>query len=70
MIRTYGKSPFVPIIVSLLAGMFWALFMILYMLFSSSEFNWLQNLAVIVLSFVVTACVVGLTWVYWIFRRT
>jgi amino acid transporter len=65
----YRKTPFVPIVVSLFAGLFWALFMIFYELYSSSSFNWLQNIAVILLSLVVTACFVGLMWVYWIFKR-
>jgi len=64
------KSPFVPIVVTLIAGICWALLMMFHMLFWSANFDWLQNIATIILSLVVTACIVGLMWVYWIFKRT
>jgi len=64
------KSPFVPIVVTLIAGICWALLMMFYVLFWSADFDWLQNIATIILSLVVAACIVGLMWVYWIFKRT
>ncbi len=64
------KSPFAPIVVTLIAGICWAFLMMFYVLFWSSDFDWLQNIATIILSLVVTACIVGLMWVYWIFKRT
>jgi hypothetical protein len=62
-------GPFIPIVVSIVATILWAAFMLLYILFWSSNFDWLQNLAVIVLSLVIIGCIVGLMWVFWIFKR-
>ncbi len=64
------RTPFVPIVVTLIASICWAVFMMFYVLFWSSNFDWLQNIAIILLSLVVTACIIGLMWVYWIFRST
>ncbi len=63
------KSPFIPIVVSILASIFWASFMLVHVVFWSSSFDWLQNLAIIVLSLIIMAGVVGLMWVYWAFGR-
>ncbi len=62
-------SPFVPIVVSIVAAMFWAAFMLLHVLFWSSNFDWLQNVAIFVLSLIIVGCIVGLMWVYWVFKR-
>jgi membrane protein DedA with SNARE-associated domain len=58
-----------PIALSVLAGIIWALIMLLYVLFLSSNFYWLQDLAVFVLSLIATGGMVGLVWMYWIFKR-
>ncbi len=63
------KSPFIPIVLSILAGIFWAAFMLVYVVFWSSSYDWLQNLAIIILSLVVMGGIVGLMWVYWVFKR-
>ena len=70
MITRDEKNPFFPIVVTLVVGICWALLMILYVLFWASDFNWLQNIAVILLSLVVMGCSVGLMWVHWVFKRT
>ena len=57
-------SPFVPIIVS---AILWAMFMLLHIFVI--KFDWLQNLAIIVLSLIIMGCIVGLIWVFWIFKR-
>ena len=62
-------NPFVPIALSMLAGIIWAFMMLLYVLFLSSNFYWLQDLAVFVLSLIATGGMVGLVWMYWIFKR-
>ena len=69
MITRDKKNPFFPIVVTLAVGICWALLMILYVLFWASDFNWLQNIAIILLSLVVMGCSIGIMWVYWIFRR-
>ncbi len=63
------KSPFVPIIVSILGFIIWAVFMLLHVLLWSSNYDWLQNLAVIVLSLILMIGIIGLVWVYWVFKR-
>jgi hypothetical protein len=62
-------GPLVPIVVTLVAGICWAIFMLLHILYWSSGFDWFQNIAIMLLSLVVTGCVIGLMWVFWIFRR-
>jgi hypothetical protein len=63
------KTPFIPIMVSILLAIFWAAFMLVHILFWSSSFDWLQNLAIILLSLVLVAGIVGIMWVYWVFKR-
>jgi hypothetical protein len=63
------KTPFIPIIVSILAAIIWAAFMLLHILVWSFNFGWLQNLAIILLSLVVMGGLVGIMWVYWVFKR-
>ncbi len=63
------KSPYIPTVVTLVAGICWALLMIYYVLFWGQRFDWLQNIGVVFLSLVVMGCVVGLMWVQWVFKR-
>ncbi len=70
MLARYEKTPFIPIVITLVAGICWALLMLMFVLFWAKDFDWLQNVAIAFLSLVVLGCVVGLMWVYWIFRRT
>jgi hypothetical protein len=63
------KNPFVPIVVSIVAAIIWSAFMLLHILFWSSGYDWLQNLAIIVLSLILMGCIIGLMWVYWVFKR-
>ena len=63
------NTPFIPIVVTILAVIFWAAFMLTHVLFWSSGFDWLQNLAIMVLSLVVMGGIIGLMWVYWVFKR-
>ena len=64
------KLPFVPTVVSIIAVIVWAAFMLTYILFWSSSYDWLQNFATLVLSFLVTGGLVGLMWVYWMHKRS
>lgn len=67
--RDKESSPFIPIVVTLIAGILWAIFMLLHVLFWSSNFDLFQNIVIFILSLVATGCVIGLMWVYWVFRR-
>ena len=62
-------TPFIPIVVTLVACICWAIFMLLHILFWSSNFDLFQNIVIIIASLVVTGCVTGLMWVFWAFRR-
>jgi len=63
------KLPFVPTVMSILAVIVWAAFMLIYILFWSSSYGWLQNFSILTLSLVVTGGLVGLMWVYWMHKR-
>jgi len=62
-------NPFIPIVVTIVAMICWAIFMLLYALFWSTGFNLFQNIVVVLLSLVVVGGVLGLMWVSWAFRR-
>jgi hypothetical protein len=62
-------TPFIPIVVTLVAGVCWAIFMLLHVLFWSSNFDLFQNIVIIIASLVVAGCAIGLMWVFWVFRR-
>ena len=62
-------NPFIPIVVTIVAGICWAIFMLLYVLFWSSDFDLFQNIVIILLSLVVVGGFIGLMWVVWVFRR-
>lgn len=66
---TKEESPFAPIVVTLLAIICWAIFMLLDILFWSQNFNLFQNIVIFIISIVVTGCIIGLMWVFWVFRR-
>ena len=62
-------NPFIPIVVTIVAGICWAIFMLLYVLLWSSDFDLFQNIVIILLSIVVVGGFIGLMWVVWAFRR-
>jgi hypothetical protein len=63
------RPPFGPVALSIGAGIVWAVLMLVYILLWSSNFGWLQNLAVIVLSLLVVGGILGLIWAYWYYKR-
>ncbi len=66
---TRRDEPFLQIVISIAAFILWSAFMLLYVLFWSSNFNWLQSFAIVVFSLLITAGLVGLMWVYWGFKH-
>jgi len=62
-------SPFAPIVVTLVAIICWAIFMLLDILFWSQNYSLFQNVVIFIISIVVTGCIIGLMWVFWVFRR-
>jgi len=61
-------SPFIPLVISILAGIGWAIFMLIYTLYWSSDFTFFQNIVIILLSLVVVGGFLSLMWVVWAFR--
>ena len=63
------ETPVVPIIVSIVGVIGWLVFILLYALFWSKGFNLFQNVVVTVVSLAITAMLIGLMWVVWLFPR-
>ena len=61
-------SPFIPTVVTIVAVICWAVFMLLHILFWSGDFDLFQNIVIILLSLVLAAGLIGLMWVVWAFR--
>lgn len=64
------EYPIVPIVVSILAGIAWAIFILVHTLYWSDMFNTYQNIVITIVSFIVVGALVGLMWVVWGFRVT
>jgi len=63
------EAPFLPIVMTLIVFMGWAILMLLHVLFWSEHFNLFQNIVILVLSLVIVGCALGIPWMYWIFKR-
>ncbi len=61
-------SPLIPIVVSILAGIGWAIFILLYTIFWSGEFTLFQSIVIGLVSLVVVGGLIGLMWVVWGFK--
>ncbi|MCP8304436.1 MAG: hypothetical protein H3Z50_03070 [archaeon] len=66
--REKEPNPFIPIVISILAGIGWAIFILLYTVFWSTDFTLFQNIIIILVSLVVVGGLIGLMWVVWSFR--
>jgi len=62
------SEPFIPTVISIVAVIVWAIFMLLYTLYWSQDYTFFQNIIVVVLSLVLAASFIGLMWVIWAFR--
>jgi hypothetical protein len=63
------RPPFIPIVATLIAGICWAIFVLLYVVFWSQSFDLFQNIVIVFLSVAIAGCVMGLMWMSWLFRR-
>jgi len=61
-------NPLIPIVVSILAGIGWAIFILLYTIFWSPDFTLFQNIVIVLVSLIVVGGLIGLMWVVWGFR--
>ena len=61
-------SPLIPIVISILAGIGWCIFILWYTFFWSSNFSLFQNIVVGLISLLIVGGFLGLVWVVWGFR--
>jgi predicted membrane channel-forming protein YqfA (hemolysin III family) len=59
------KTPAIPIALTILIGIGWLIFLLLYTLFWSTDFTFFQNIVVTVISFIVAGGFIGLVWIVW-----
>lgn len=60
----YG-GPTGPVVASILAMIAWAIFILIYALFWSNNFNIFQNIIVTLVSLMIVGLLIGLMWVIW-----
>ena len=56
---------FLPIIVSVVAGLIWLIFILFYALFWSGGYNLFQDFVVFFVTLFITAIAIGLVWLVW-----
>ncbi len=61
--------PLGGIILTLVAIMAWLIFILLYALFWSGNYDFFQDIIVTIVTLGITAVVIGLGWVVWGFRH-
>ncbi|MCP8312197.1 MAG: hypothetical protein L6M37_04515 [Candidatus Methylarchaceae archaeon HK02M1] len=66
--RKKEPNPFIPVVISILAGISWAIFILLHTIFWSIEFTLFQNIMIILVSLIIVGGLIGLMWVVWSFR--
>lgn len=57
------EGPIAPVVVSILAVLGWAIFILLYALFWSTSFSIFQNIIVAIVSLIITGLLIGLMWI-------
>lgn len=57
------EGPVAPVAASILAVIAWAVFILLYALFWSTNFSLFQNVIVTIVSLMITGLLIGLMWV-------
>jgi len=61
-------NPFIPIVITIIAGIGWVIFMLLHVVYWSPDFTFFQNIVIALLSLVLVGGFIGLMWVVWAFR--
>jgi len=60
-----SEVPVTPIALSIVGGIAWLVFILLYALFWSSGYSLFQNVIVTIVSFLIAGLVIGLMWMPW-----
>ena len=50
---------------SIIIGVGWLIFIIIWLFFYASEYNWEKNIAILILSVFVVALILGIPWIFW-----
>jgi len=50
---------------SILAGVGWLVFLIIWLFFYASEYHWTKNVAIFLMSIAVIGVILGIPWAYW-----
>jgi hypothetical protein len=61
--------PLGGVIVTMVAIIAWLVFILVYALYWSTNYNLFQNIVVVIVTLGITALVIGLFWVVWGFRH-
>ncbi len=61
-------GPVIPIVVSIIAGIGWAIFILLHAFFWSEGFTLFQNIVIGIISLLIVAAILGVAWVVWVMR--
>jgi hypothetical protein len=54
---------------SILVGVGWLVFLLLWLFFYSSQYHWEKNIAVFLLSLLILVGILGVPWAYWAFKK-
>lgn len=54
---------------SILGGVGWLVFLILWLFFYAGNYSWEKNVAIFLLSFLVMGCILGIPWMVWGLRH-
>jgi hypothetical protein len=63
------SRPLGGIVVTMLAIIAWLVFILLYALYWSTNYDLFQNIVVVIVTLGITGLVIGLGWVIWGFRH-
>jgi hypothetical protein len=54
---------------SILVGVGWLVFLLVWLFFSASQYPWEKNIAVFLLSLLTIIVILGIPWAYWAFKK-
>ena len=61
-------NPFILIVISILAGIGWAIFILIHTIFWSANYDLFQNIIIGLGTLIIVGGFIGLMWVMWAFR--
>jgi len=61
-------GPVIPVVISIIAGIGWAIFILLHAFFWSEGFTLFQNIVIGIVSLLIVIAILGVAWVVWAMR--